>query len=581
MASSENFLAQLKAVVDPLTVFGHYVTLKKSGSRYKARCPFHTEKTPSFYASSNGMFHCFGCGAGGDVITFVMNIEKLDFKECIQLLSSRYGIPLKHISTGERKEREILLDLMRQAAEFYHNLLTSHASGEAALQNLEERGITRDTIKRFQLGWAPPGWHSLLEHFQKRDTDPALLEKCGLVVARKPEGHYDRYRSRIMIPILDIHGNILGFGGRIFQGSPEEAKYVNSPETSLYSKSNRLFGLYFSKDSIQEKNFAILVEGYFDMIVPFQYGHTNIVASLGTSLTENQAKLLRRYTDRVVIFYDPDAAGQAAAQRALPILLHENFMVSVGSLPENLDPDSFLRKYGSEEFQSQLENALRYDQVVMKSLREKYDLSTSNGRLAASEELINLLEAVTNPFEQIEAMKKFALAVGIPPELMHDLYRKRRRTGGLATSSRTTKKLGSLERDLLQIFLLDPDIGRQVLPEFEEEDFEGMTRADLFRQLKDILTSQEQISTAELIHSFSAEDQTLLSALALQDAAPTPSADYARDWLYSKIRKIRNERLSRQLDQQIEEAKVAADQNLLDELLAKKLELSKGSKFGI
>src|SRR4026209_326466 len=190
MANTENFLAQLKAVVDPLTIFSHYISLKKSGNRFKALCPFHSEKTPSFYAASNGMFHCFGCGMGGDVITFVMQMEKLDFRECIQLLSSRYGIPLKFATSGERKEKDEMFDLMRQACDFYHNLLINHESGKQALEYLEQRGITRDTIKRFQLGWAPASWNSLLEHFQKREVNTSLLEKCGLIAARQSEGHY-------------------------------------------------------------------------------------------------------------------------------------------------------------------------------------------------------------------------------------------------------------------------------------------------------------------------------------------------------------------------------------------------------
>src|SRR5262249_27059751 len=343
----------LKNVVDPMTIFTHYLSLKKTGNRFRALCPFHNEKTPSFYASDNGMFHCFGCGAGGDVIKFVMLMEHMDFKESINMLSQRYGIPLKFSSTGEKKEKEELSDLMRKAADYYHNLLTTHESGQEALDYLDQRGIERDTIRRFQLGWAPPGWNSLLDHFSKRDVSPALLEKCGLVIARQSEGYYDRYRSRIMIPIHDLQGNVIALGGRIFKGTNEDAKYLNSPETTLYSKSNQLFGLYFSKDAVQSKKFALLVEGYFDMIVPFQAGHNNIVASLGTSLTENQVRLLRRYTDQVVLFYDPDKAGRSAVLRAMPILLKENFTVRIAALPEGLDPDKFVRERGTEAFQQE------------------------------------------------------------------------------------------------------------------------------------------------------------------------------------------------------------------------------------
>jgi len=566
MPNTENFLAQLKGVVDPLTIFSHYLSLKKSGNRFKALCPFHSEKTPSFYAAANGMFHCFGCGAGGDVISFVMQMEKLDFRECIQLLSSRYGIPLKFTTPGERKEKDELFDLMRQACDFYHNLLTNHESGKAPLEYLEQRGITRETIKRFQLGWAPASWNALLEHFQKREVNTGLLEKCGLIVARQSEGHYDRYRSRIMIPIHDIHGNIIALGGRIFEGSNEDAKYLNSPESPIYSKSHHLFGLYFSKEHIQQKGFAVLVEGYFDMIVPFQAGHQNISASCGTSLTEGQARLLRRYTDRIVIFYDPDTAGKAAVLRAMPILLRENFSVSVGALPAGLDPDTFLRERGPEEFQKEIERAIRYDDQLLQNLQQKYDLKSSTGKLAASEEIMNFLDAIPNAFERADLLRKFALAVKVDPELMHDQYRKMRKTTQMKTGTVPAKTIADIEKSLLRIFLSDPNIAREVLPAFEEEDLNELPSSQLFRQLKAILAENEDVDTAEVIHQFPAEAQKSLTAILLEGDPPQPTRDTALDWLHHFIRPYRKERESRSL---------ALDD---DDALSQRLALARESK---
>jgi len=578
MATGENFLAQLKAVVDPLTIFSGYLSLRKSGNRYKALCPFHNEKTPSFYASENGMFHCFGCGVGGDVIKFVMQMEKLDFKECIQLLSTRYGIPLKFSSTGERKEKDQLLDLMRQAAEFYHTLLTTHSSGEEALNYLEQRAVTRDTIRRFQIGWAPASWSSLLDHFQKRDVDPVLLEKCGLIIARQQEGYYDRYRSRVMVPIHDIHGNIIALGGRIFQGTGEEAKYLNSPETPIYSKSNHLFGLYFSKDHIQNAKLAVLVEGYFDMIMPFQAGQQNIVASLGTSLTENQARLLRRYTDRVVLFYDPDTAGKAAVLRALPILLHEDFLVHVAQLPSGLDPDKYIRERGLAAFQEEMDRAYRYDQLFLQNMSTAHDLNNAAGRLAATEELMGLLTAIRNPFERDQVMNRFASAFGVSSQVLQDHYRRKAKsTRTAAPSVQEQQKMDEAERGLLQILLLDPEIAAMVLTEFEAQDFEDLSRADLFRQLEQIVLSSQIRNTAEIIHSFPTEIQSFLTAMVLDGAAPTPSLEYARDWLHS-IRMSRKERQRRRLDLEIEEARSSGDFEKVDQLLVQKLDLGRESK---
>lgn len=550
--------------MDPLTVFGHYINLKKAGARYRALCPFHSEKTPSFYAGENGMFHCFGCGLGGDVIKFVMLIEKMDFKECIQLLSQRYGIPLKFSSTGERKEKEDLLDLMRQGADFYHNLLTSHESGKPALEYLEQRGVTRETIRKFQLGWAPNSWNALLEHFQKRDVPPALLEKCGLIVARQnSEGYYDRYRSRIMIPIHDIHGSIIALGGRIFLGTGEEAKYMNSPETPLYSKSNQLFGLYLAKENIQTKKFAILVEGYFDQIMPFQAGHDNIVASLGTSLTENQAKLLRRYCERIVIFYDPDTAGRAATLRAVPILLKEGFFVQSARLPEGQDPDQFVREQGALAFQAEIDRALAYDELFLQSLAEKHDLKTPGGKLAAADELIALLASISNPFEREQVMNRFASSTGISTQVLQDLFRRRQR--GTSPTPKTKiemQKIPEPERHLLRIYLSSPEIAATVLPEMNQQDFDELVFLDIFRQIGE--------GSDNLLSSLPSEHQNFLTSLILDQEAPEPSIEDARHWI-SALRQVRTERILRQMNLEIE--KTAADQ--VDDILKQKLELAR------
>jgi DNA primase len=570
MPPGENFLAQLKSVVDPMMVFGHYLSLKKTGNRYRALCPFHNEKTPSFYASENGMFHCFGCGVGGDVIKFVMLMEKMDFKDCIRVLSARYGIPLKYESSSERQEKEQLFDLMRQAADFFHNLLTGHSSGTEALAYLEQRGITRDTIKRFQLGWAPSAWNTLVEHFHKKDVDPALLEKCGLVIARQQEGYYDRYRSRIIVPIHDIHGNIIGLGGRIFQGTGEEAKYLNSPETPLYSKSHHLFGLYISKEHIQEKNAALLVEGYFDMILPFQAGHTNIVASLGTSLTEGQARLLRRYTDRIILFYDPDTAGKTAVMRALPILLKESFTVSVALLPQGLDPDSYVRERGAEALQQEIDKAVRYDQFFLQTVAQNNDLKTPTGKLSASEEMISLLSAIGNPFELDRVIKVFAASIDATPQMLRDQFSrgKKSRVGSSGLGKNSSRVLSNAERDLLRVLLINPKNAHEAITGFGTDLLDELSRPEIFRQITGLIADNPEITTAELIHLCEAADQDFLSSLILSDTALEPPEDWLERLLHE-----RNDRTLRKLDSEIKEAIANSDEEKLDQLLDRKTKL--------
>ncbi len=580
MATGENFLAQLKAVVDPMMVFGHYITFKKAGSRYRALCPFHTEKTPSFYASENGMFHCFGCGVGGDVIKFVMLMEKMDFKECMQLLSTRYGIPLKFTKGGERKEKEELLDLMRQTADFYHNLLTTHETGNDALAYLEDRGVTRDTIRRFQLGWAPNSWNALLEHFHKRDINPTKLEQCGLVIPRQNEGYYDRYRSRIIIPIHDIHGNIIAFGGRIFHGSGDEAKYLNSPETSLYSKSQQLFGLYFSKEHIQERKFALLVEGYFDMIMPFQAGHNNIVASLGTSLTENQARLLRRYTDRAVLLYDPDAAGKSAALRAIPILLKEGFSIQVATLPDGFDPDQLIRERGADALQKEIDQSLRYDQLFLNNLSQKYDLKLPSGKLAATDELIGLLAGISNPFEREQLLNRFASSFAMSTQILMDLFkRKQRNRTAEVKSINSNNNVPRPERELLQILLMNPKVAREIFSQITNEDNEELSLANCFAQLQQEIEDHPDISSAELIHHFQSDSnlQSFMTSLAMDQEAPEPTLENALDKIRS-IRLIRKDRILRSLNMEIDEAIKLGDSEKLDSLLTMKRELGLQTK---
>jgi DNA primase len=561
-----------------LMVFSNYISLKKSGNRYRALCPFHSEKTPSFYAHENGMFHCFGCGVGGDVVKFVMLMEKMDFKDCATLLSTRYGVPLRFTSTGERKEKEELLHLMTQATEFYHNLLVATPEGKPALDYLDQRGITRDTIKRFHLGWAPASWNALLEHFQKKDVDPVALEKCGLVVARQREGFYDRYRSRIMIPIRDIHGNTVALGGRLFGEQPDQAKYLNSPETSLYSKSHHLFGLYFSKEQIQHENSALLVEGYFDMILPYQAGVSNIVASLGTSLTEAQSRLLRRYTDRIIILYDPDTAGQSAVMRALPILLKENFSVRVAHLPDGKDPDQYLREFGLESFQEQVGKAIPYDQLFLNTLVAKYDLKSPGGKLAASDELVGLLSLVANPFEREQIMNQFASSLAVPVQLLQEQFRRRQKSTGAAQRQLPDQqKMNISEKSLLQICLSDLVIARQLLTELTDEDFEEFVRPELFRTLQQCIENMVEASPAEVIHTFPVEQQDLLTALILASDTPAPSLEYGQEWL-RKIRATREERFLRQLDNEIEAARQRSDNDALNMLLLKKTQLGRKAK---
>ena len=283
-------------------VFGHYISFKKSGSRYRALCPFHTEKTPSFYACRKWNVPLFRMWCWWRCHQVRHADGKNGFQRMHATVEHALRIPLKFTTGGERKEKEELLDLMRQTADFYHNLLTTHESGKEALDYLRKRGMTQDTIRRFRLGWAPDSWNALLEHFHKRDINPSKLEQCGLVIPRQSEGYYDRYRSRIIIPIHDIHGNIIGIRRTHLSGQRRGSKISQQSGDITLFKIDATIRILFFERTYPGTKFAILVEGYFDMIMPFQAGHNNIVASLGTSLTENQARFFEDIQIEVVVF---------------------------------------------------------------------------------------------------------------------------------------------------------------------------------------------------------------------------------------------------------------------------------------
>ncbi|HQP91875.1 MAG TPA: DNA primase, partial [Candidatus Omnitrophota bacterium] len=334
----------------------------KEGRRnHKACRPFHPEKTASFVVSADKqIYHCFGCGAGGNALTFVMQYEKVNFREALESLAQRSGIPLPEPEkTDFQRSKEDfsrnLLSLYEKTAEFYHaNLMNSQEAGPAR-NYLQKRGISKETAKNFRLGFAKSGWDTLIQHLRTQNLTLNQIEKSGIVVAKDDGGYYDRFRNRIIFPIVNIKDKVIAFGARVLDNSLP--KYINSPETAIYVKGKNLFGLNLAKDSIRSLDQVIVVEGYLDMIIPYEAGIKNIVASLGTALTEEQIKLLKRFTNNVVMLYDADLAGEMATLRALDLLIKEDMRVRIASLPKGEDPDSFARKNGKDAFLKMIDSA--------------------------------------------------------------------------------------------------------------------------------------------------------------------------------------------------------------------------------
>jgi DNA primase len=404
MAEAGSFADKVKQQADIVRVVGDYVRLKKSGANFTGLCPFHAEKSPSFAVHpTKQIYHCFGCGVGGDVFKFVMEMEKCAFPEAIRIVAEKCGIPIprpKERSPEERKEnqqRAVLVEMHREAQSFFVKQLEGTAEGKVARAYLEDRGLDKDTISKFGIGYAPSGGDALLCHLKIKYPEK-LLSESGLISRDQSGGRlFDRFRRRITFPISNESSKIVAFGARAL--GDDQPKYLNSPETPIYSKSNVLYHLDRAKEQLRRQDFAILVEGYMDAIAVARAGFTNVVASCGTALAEPQIKLLGRFTKRVIVNYDPDFAGQAATERSLSALLEQDFEVKVLSLPaigdKKADPDLFIREKGAEGYQKQLREAPPYVDYLIGRARQM-DLTTGEGKLRAVNFLLPYIQKVPN-----------------------------------------------------------------------------------------------------------------------------------------------------------------------------------------
>ncbi|MBR0261635.1 MAG: DNA primase [Selenomonadaceae bacterium] len=417
-AELDEFVERVAERTDIYSVVSRYVQLTQKSGRYWGRCPFHNEKTASFSVSADkGLFYCFGCGAGGNVFKFLSLIENITYFEAVKLQAQRLGIdlPAKKSSPEEdrrRREEKTLLKINEFAQDFYHECLIKTARGEVGRKYLTARGITAETIENFKIGYAPEEWENLLPKLTRQGFSPGQLETVGLIAKRKNSpGYYDRFRNRIMIPIADIFGHVVGFGGRVL-GSEDDTtpKYLNTPETVLFNKRNLLFGLDKSNRAISTAGAAVVVEGYMDAISLFSAGIKNVVATLGTAFTPEHVKLILRYARKIIFCYDSDEAGQRATIRALPIVQAAGAEVFVITIPDGKDPDEFVRKHGKEEFDALIKNAEPLIDYRMNYVLARADLSMIRGKSQALQEIFPVIEKIDKTSTRNEYLKKIASA---------------------------------------------------------------------------------------------------------------------------------------------------------------------------
>lgn len=517
---SEELIEEIRSQNDIVDVISGYVPLKRSGSSYKARCPFHTEKTPSFSVSPDKqIYHCFGCGEGGNVISFIMRIENLGFVDALKILADRAGIilPDKNHFQDKKiyKKKLILYEIHTQTARYYFENLKNN---RRVLNYLNSRNITANTIIKFGLGFAPDDWEGLYRYLLSKNFSLDDIADSGLVLSKRNEKnrYYDRFRNRLIFPVFNLTNKVVAFGGRVLDETLP--KYLNSPETQIFTKGRHLYGLQNAKNNIVDGQ-IIMVEGYMDVISLFQYGIKNAVASLGTSLTKEQAKLLNRYADEVVIAFDGDEAGQNATLKALEQLSSVGCKAKVIQLPNNMDPDEYIKEFKMEGFYHQIKKALSAVEYKIRLAREKNNILTTEGKIDFTKEAASILKNIKSEIEIDAYIKKISRETGIDEAaIKYEVYRykgakisQKNKTGNNRNTIQYENKVVPVERknavilaeeNLINILSQDLNLFQMAKKHIDWEDFTDDFHKKIAQFIFERMSKKETVQPAQLLDFF-------------------------------------------------------------------------------
>jgi len=503
VAIPDHIIDKIQEKTDIVEVISGYIPLKKIGRNYKAPCPFHHEKTPSFIVSPDKqIYHCFGCGAGGNVFSFLMKHENLQFPEVIEMLAKKAGVVLPHMAGRKTEEDSFSIQLYKineLASQFFGSCLANNGQ---AREYLASRGIGDETIKKFKIGYAPNQWEGLLNFFKQKSITGAILEKAGLAISNEKGGHYDRFRNRVIFPIIDLKDRVLGFGARVLDSSLP--KYINSPETVIYSKGRNLYGLNLSKEDIKKHKHALVVEGYLDFIIPYQAGINNIIATLGTALTIDQIKLLKRFANTVVMVYDPDEAGEAASLRNLDLFISEDVNVYIAELPSGLDPDNYIRKHGAEEFSRLIKSSKNLFDYKLDKLAKRYNINTSNGKTAIAGEMLPTIARINNEVLKSTLVNKLAGKLAVDEEALKLELKKVKTDYGREryVVSPIESKIDSKGAELMVLAILlegEKYVGK-VAESLSIDDFKNSSIRDLVSLALNLYKEKKDVTAARLIN---------------------------------------------------------------------------------
>lgn len=575
----QGFIDDLKSQTNIVSVIGDVVSLKKAGATYKGLCPFHQERTPSFNVNPDkGFFKCFGCGAGGDVVKFIELHQKVSFPEAVRSLAQRAGMPVPESEGGpdERAaaaEREVLVKLHEDAAEFYRDQLASTAGGRAR-REIESRGLTAESLNAFGYGFAPAGGRDTLAgRFADRKVPLALQLKSGLIVEREGGRLADRFRNRLMIPIARDTGAIVAFGGRALDEG-QVPKYLNSPETPIYTKGRTLYGLNLSKSAIRKHNYCVLVEGYFDLAQVWQAGIQPVVASCGTALTSAQARVLKRFTSKVVLSFDPDAAGQGAASRSSELLVSEGFQVNVALLPAGTDPDTFVRRFGGRAYVERLTGSQSYLDYLLDRAAARHDVKGPEGRRAFLNDMLAVAATIPDAADRDQFADRLAHKARVTEGVLRDEIRKAaaaRKKEAPAIAVRSSFRLLPAEQGLMWALAHHPVEGLAAVGQLEEADLEGLASGGMLRMAASLADVPPDFLPALLRERMSEAERTAFERAAGAGAPPAAPGD-----CIAALRRIRVQRELAAIQEEIDGLETGggrASNDTLATLWAQKKEL--------
>jgi DNA primase len=568
----ENILNDILTRVNIVEVISEYIPLKRAGRNFKACCPFHQEKTASFVVSlDKQIYHCFGCGAGGNVFSFLMAYERLEFPEAVEILAKKAGVVLEQKTAQAHKSSEAnsqLRKINQLAAEFYKRNLHS-SNGAAAREYLVKRGIKQETAEQFTLGVSRDSWDSLCVNLRSNDFSLSLIEKAGLAIPKEAGGYYDRFRNRIIFPIFDIKSSCIGFGARVTDSSLP--KYINSPETPIYRKGHNLYGFNLAKDAVREADFVMVVEGYLDCIIPFQQGMHNVVASQGTALTPDQARLIKRYTHNVVMVYDGDLAGELATLRSLEIFIEEEMSVRIAPLPSGYDPDTYVRKFGIDSLKKLVSDADNLFDYQLKVLKRKYDSKDSEGKAKIATIMLSTIKKIKDAILRDEYIRKLSDKLDVDESFVRDVYNNLKAENGagdvVSASFNKLAKTNPTEKLLMKLMLEETELVSQIKDRVDPADFQDKMISRIVKTMFDLSTEGKNCSAGNLLNHLGQVDlaQLVCESTFMPEVSGTEKEKIIDDCIM-RLKKNRQQLNRKRLQEAIKLAETAGNEEELNKL---------------